>query len=61
MQRPQLYDHFGPELLHAIVVLLVEQLNVLRKKAGLKSINTEQVQTTLKTKFDELTNERCKK
>lgn len=57
MPRPQLYNHFGPEMIHAIVILIVEQLNVLRNKAGLPDITKAQVETALKVKFDELTDE----
>lgn len=57
MPRPQLYNHFGPEMIHAIVILIVEQLNVLRSAAGLPDITKAQVETALKTKFDELTDE----
>lgn len=57
MPRPELYLHFGPEMIHAIVILLVEQLNVLRSAAGLPDITKAKVETALKTKFDELTNE----
>ena len=55
MPRPKLYLHFGPEMLHAIVILLVEQLNILRNKTGLPDITKAQVETALKAKFDELT------
>ncbi|OGN96286.1 MAG: hypothetical protein A2Y89_02680 [Chloroflexi bacterium RBG_13_51_18] len=55
MPRPQVYEHFGPEMIHAIVILIVEQLNVLRAKAGMPVITKEQVETALKTRFDELT------
>ena len=57
MARPELYLHFGPEMVHAIVILIVEQLNVLRNKAGLPDITKAQVETALKAKFDELTDE----
>lgn len=53
--RPAPYEHFGPEMIHAVVILIVEQLNVLRAKAGLPNITKAQVETALKTKFDELT------
>jgi hypothetical protein len=49
--------HFGPEMIHAIIILIVEQLNVLRNKAGLPDITKAQVETALKAKFDELTDE----
>ncbi len=55
MPRPQIYEHFGPEMIHAIVILIVEQFNVLNVKAGLPQITKDQVETALKTKFDELT------
>lgn len=55
MPRPQIYEHFGPEMIHAIVILIVEQFNVLRVKAGMPEITKRQVESALKTKFDELT------
>jgi len=55
MPRPQTYEHFGPEMIHAIVILIVEQFNVLRDKGGMSKITKGQVETALKTKFDELT------
>lgn len=57
MTRPQIYEHFGPEMIHAIVLLIVEQFNALQTKAGLPKITKAQVETALKTKFDELTTE----
>jgi len=57
MPRPQVYEHFGPEMIHAMVILIVEQFNVMRVKAGLPEITKVQVETALKTKFDELTAE----
>jgi hypothetical protein len=38
----------------AIVVLLVEQLNVLRKKAGLAELTAEQVAAAIEAKIDAL-------
>ena len=55
MPRPQIYEHFGPEMIHAMVILIVEQFNVLRVKAGMPEITKTQVENQLKTKFDELT------
>ena len=57
MPRPQFYEHFGPEMIHAIVILIVEQFNVLRVKAGMPEITKDQVETALKTEFDRLTAE----
>lgn len=57
MPRPQVYEHFGPEMIHAIVILIVEQFNVLRVKAGMPQITKDQVQAALKAEFDRLTTE----
>lgn len=53
--RPELYGHFGPELIHALVILVVEQLNTVRSFHELQSITMQQVEAALQTKFDELT------
>lgn len=57
MPRQQVYEHFGPEMIHAMVILIVEQINILRVKAGLPEITKDQVQAKLKTEFDRLTME----
>lgn len=44
-------------MIHAIVILIVEQFNVLRVKAGMPEITKDQVETALKTEFDRLTAE----
>ena len=55
MPRPQVYEHFGPEMIHAIVILIIEQFNALRAKAGMPVITKAQVEKQVKDKFDELT------
>ena len=44
-------------MIHAIVILIVEQFNVLRVKAGMPQITKDQVQAALKAEFDRLTTE----
>lgn len=53
--RPELYKCFGPEMIHALVILVVEQLNMVRSFHELQQITIQQVETALQLKFDELT------
>lgn len=54
-ERPQLYKHFGPELIQAMIAFMVEQLNLVRSFHELQQLTEPQVEATIQNKFNELT------
>lgn len=54
--RDELYREFGPLLLEAIVLIMLDEINELRTNIGLSPRTKQQVLNTLDTKLDGLTN-----
>ena len=54
-QREKLYKHFGALLLEAIVLIVKDEINILRSNAGLSARANTQIMTTLDNKLKTLT------
>lgn len=52
--RDDLFEKFGPHITEGLIILLLEQVNELRVKAGLVPYTPEQVFTAIKTRVDAL-------
>ncbi len=52
--REELYRAFGPKLIEANSMLILEQLNVLRMKANLPQLTMPQYIDALKNKLDSI-------
>jgi len=55
MDREELYRYFGPMLIEALVHLMLDEINILRKQLGLSLRTKEQVQTAIADKLSNLT------
>ena len=53
-QRDELYRRFGPILLEAMVLVLLEQINVLRKEQGMPEITEQDLMDSLNNHLAEL-------
>lgn len=54
MGRQELYKRFGPQLIEAIVIVLKEEINKLRKDASLSEYTDSQLMTTIENKLNGL-------
>lgn len=54
MTREELYRKFGPKLIDAVVQLTLEQINVLRVKAGLPEITGQQLIDAISNRLDSI-------
>ena len=52
--RDEIYKHFGPLLVEAIVLITMEEINILRVKAELSKRTHSQLMNTLKNKLSQL-------
>lgn len=52
--REQLYRKFGPILLNAIVMIVKDEINILRQEAGLAERTNQQLMNAIDSKLDEL-------
>ena len=52
--RKELYRHFGPLLLEALVLIIRDEINILRAEAGLSSRTNQQIMDALETKLSTL-------
>jgi len=52
--REELYKSFGPVLLEAIVLIIKEDINLLRVEHGLPERTNEQIMNAIKLKLDAL-------
>jgi len=52
--REELYRAFGPQLLEAIVVIIKDEINLLRQQAGLPERTNQQIINAIKNKLDSL-------
>jgi len=53
-QRDELFRHFGPILLEAMVLVLLEQINVLRENQGMPEITEQELIDSLNNHLGEL-------
>jgi len=51
MTREELYKMFGPLLLEAIVLIIKDEINILRTKAELSERTNEQIITAINNKL----------
>ena len=56
MTRHELYQRFGAKLLEAIVLIIKDELNILRVKAGLSERTNEQLINVIGNKLSQVTN-----
>lgn len=54
MQRDELYRHFGPILLEAMVLVLLNQVNILRHEQGMPKITEQDLIDSLNNHLSEL-------
>lgn len=54
MTRNELYRKFGPVLLEAIVLVIKDEINILRTQAGLPERTNEQIMTAIENKLNSL-------
>ena len=52
--RENLYRRFGPALLEAIVLVIKDEINILRAEAGLQERTKQQMIDAVETKLDGL-------
>lgn len=52
--REELYRCFGPILLEAIVLIVKDEINILRVQAGLPERNNQQIIDAIETKLSTL-------
>lgn len=52
--REELYKRFGPLFIEALVLIIKDEINILRQRAGLSERNDEQVITALENKLNSL-------
>lgn len=52
----QLYRQFGSKLLHAIVFVIKDEINILRAEHGLSARTNEQVMNSIQNKLDTIPN-----
>lgn len=54
-EREELYMRFGPLLLEAMILVLLEQINVLRNEQGMPEITEQDLIDSLENHLSELT------
>jgi hypothetical protein len=54
IDRDQLYKKFGPVLVEAIVLIIKDEINILREEHGLEPRTNQQLINTIKNKLDSL-------
>jgi len=52
--RAELYRKFGPLILEAIVMIVKDEINILRQKAGLAERTNQQLMNAIESRLDEL-------
>jgi len=53
-QGEPLFKHFGLRLVKAVVLVLIDEINVLRVKAGLAERTPQQAISAIQAKYDSL-------
>ena len=54
MTRNELYQRFGPKLLEAIVLIIKDEINLLRTELGLPERTNEQIRNAVSAKLESL-------
>lgn len=54
MTRNELYEHFGPKLVEAIVLVVKDEINLLRLQLGLSERTNEQIRNVVSSKLESL-------
>lgn len=54
-EREKFLEQFGPKLIEAITLTTMDEINILRQKAGLPLRTTSQLITAIGNKLDSLT------
>ena len=54
MSREELYRHFGPLLLEAMIRVILDEINILRVNAGLPERDLSQVVSAIDAKLNQL-------
>ena len=54
MTREKLYRYFGPKLIEAVVLIIKDEINILRTKAELPERTNKQIITAISNKLDSL-------
>ena len=54
--RDELYRKFGPRLLEAIVIIVKDEINILRQKAGLPERTNQQLVDSIENRLNTLEN-----
>lgn len=51
MAREELYRAFGPKLMEAMALVIIDEINILRAEHGLADRTSQQIVTVLETKL----------
>ena len=54
MTRDELYEKFGPMLIEAIILIIKDEINLLRQQHGLPERTNEQIIQTISNRLDSL-------
>lgn len=52
--REELYKQFGPMLIEAVILIIKDEINLLREQHGLPEKTNEQLMTAIGTKLETL-------
>lgn len=53
--RAELYKYFGPLLMEALVLVIKDEINILRLQAGLSERTNQQIMDVMENKLSNLT------
>ena len=56
MTREELYEHFGPKLIEAVVLVVKDEINLLRTQHGLSDRTNEQIIGAIGNKLNGIAN-----
>jgi len=54
MTRNELYRRFGPKLIEAIVLIVKDEINLMRSQLGLPERTNEQIKNAISNKLESL-------
>jgi len=54
MTRNELYRRFGPQLIEAIVLVVKDEINIIRTQLGLSERTNEQIRNVVSSKLESL-------
>ena len=52
--REQLYRYFGPRFVEAVILVIKDEINTLRREAGLEERTNQQILNALENKYNVL-------